>query len=164
MEFDTEDQVLSYFLIFFWVSLENFLDFFLFLLILQPNFLIKRFLIKKNVYLHSIFKLESSVIPFILRWFSDGVIGVPCYRHLARLDTMQVVILLSNKFFHFIHNEIYQFFTIKKKLNSGKESCVKKTYYLKRIIDYIFVNFKHKIVQSGDFILIFLLVYQLSHS
>ena len=30
------------------MSLENFLVFFLFLLILQPNFLIKRFLIKKN--------------------------------------------------------------------------------------------------------------------
>ena len=41
-------KLLSYFLRFFWVSLENFLVFFLFLLILQPNFLIKRFLIKKN--------------------------------------------------------------------------------------------------------------------
>ena len=41
-------KLLSYFLRFFWVSLENFLVFFLFLLILQPNFLIKRFLIKKK--------------------------------------------------------------------------------------------------------------------
>ena len=41
-------KLLSYFLRFFWVSLENFLVFFLFLLILQPNFLIKRFLIKRN--------------------------------------------------------------------------------------------------------------------
>ena len=39
---------LSYFLRFFWMSLENFLVFFLFLLILQPNFLKKRFLIKKK--------------------------------------------------------------------------------------------------------------------
>ena len=41
-------KLLSYFLRFFWVSLENFLVFFLFLLILQPNFLIKRFLIRKK--------------------------------------------------------------------------------------------------------------------
>ena len=42
-------KLLSYFLRFFRVSLENFLVFFLFLLILQPKFLIKRFLIKKNM-------------------------------------------------------------------------------------------------------------------
>ena len=57
---------LSYFLRFFWVSLENFLVVFLFLLFLQPNFLIKRFLIKKKTCISIAIAWSSSSLSFLV--------------------------------------------------------------------------------------------------